>query len=281
MDIGVLDWDAPPETVFHYTDQAGLFGVLRSGELWATRIHCLNDHQEFRHGLDILSRAVLIRNGSPVDHATKDQVSSTFDSVKSLNICVSSWSEHRDQLSQWRAYGKSRQAYALGLRSEDLKRRSRSAGWNFGRCLYKDEEKQRFSEKVAESFWSHFDKHQRENPSLDQSDRVTLLLQAFVIPYASFFKHAGFWEEAEWRLVSPPIKRTDTAFVVRPGPHFPITYYKFSMSKETGERLEAEIVVGPGPSQELASHGAAIASVGSIFDVQTRMYSQTPWRTDA
>jgi hypothetical protein len=76
------------------------------------------------------------------------------------------------------------------------------------------------------------------------------------------------------------IRRTDPLFTVRPGTSFPITYYRFDISGGALGKLEAEIVVGPGASQELASHGAAVASIDSKFDVKTRRYSGTPWRTD-
>jgi hypothetical protein len=280
MSIDALICPSPPEQVFHYTDQGGLFGILRSGEVWASRIHCLNDHQEFLHGLDALREAIVVRGGARVPTEAEDQVTSAFDSIRKVNVCVSCWSEHRDQLSQWRAYAKSRQGYALGLKAVDLKLRAQLAGWKFGKCLYKDEDKRTLSTLVAQQFWVHVGEHEKANPTLNVADRIALILHGFVFPYVAFFKHEGFSEESEWRLVSPMIRRTDPLFTVRPGTSFPITYYRFDISGGALGKLEAEIVVGPGASQELASHGAAVASIDSKFDVKTRRYSGTPWRTD-
>ncbi len=280
MSVDVQAGPPPPEHVFHYTDQAGLFGILRSGELWASRIHCLNDHQEFRHGLDTFRHALLFRDGTRVAAEVEGHVTSALESVQKVNVCVSSWSEHRDQLSQWRAYGKSRQGYALGLRSDDLKQRAQLAGWKFGRCIYEGRAKNDIAQRVAKQFWLHFAEHERTNPQSKSHNRVALMLHAFVFPYVAFFKHEGFSEESEWRLVSPMIKRTDPQFTVRPGPNFPITYYRFPISGGSLEKLQAELVIGPGVSQELASHGAAVAAINSKFDVGTRRYSLTPWRTD-
>jgi len=49
-----------PSGLFHYTDAAGLQGIVKSGRLWATHIYYLNDTQEFntrRESLTICSNA--------------------------------------------------------------------------------------------------------------------------------------------------------------------------------------------------------------------------------
>ena len=43
--------DAVPD-LFHYTNSAGLPGILRSRSLWATHFQSLNDPTEMRYGID-------------------------------------------------------------------------------------------------------------------------------------------------------------------------------------------------------------------------------------
>ena len=266
----------PPENLYHYTDQQGMFGILETGELWATRIHCLNDHQEFRHGLEILKSAIL---ALPYKISLQTAIDTAFDSVSKINICVSSWTEHRDQLSQWRAYGGQRQGYALGLQSSDLLSLSQASSWTFKRCIYDEHEKLRFSDTIAAQFRDKLASVSHIVGDDPKPNGLNELLRDFVFPFVPFFKHSGFREEAEWRLVSPPIGRSDPLFHARPGPLFPLTFYKLRISGGTGKRLSAKIVIGPGASQELASHGIAVAAARSQFDVHSRVYSQTPWRT--
>jgi hypothetical protein len=38
---------SPPETLYHYTTQDGVLGIVRSGELWATNVQYMNDRREF------------------------------------------------------------------------------------------------------------------------------------------------------------------------------------------------------------------------------------------
>src|SRR5579863_6528378 len=46
-----LDGNRPPPTIYHYTDDKGLRGILEFGTLWFTDIFNLNDPSELRHGL--------------------------------------------------------------------------------------------------------------------------------------------------------------------------------------------------------------------------------------
>jgi hypothetical protein len=41
------------ETVWHYTNAAGLLGILRSNVLWATDAFFLNDAAEVTYGIDL------------------------------------------------------------------------------------------------------------------------------------------------------------------------------------------------------------------------------------
>src|SRR5215813_9273187 len=43
----------PPPRLYHYTSDAGLEGIIKSGKLWFTDIFALNDPSELRHGLSI------------------------------------------------------------------------------------------------------------------------------------------------------------------------------------------------------------------------------------
>ena len=43
-----------PELLYHYTDQKGLLGIVKSREIWATHHQCLNDTQEFLHAKGLI-----------------------------------------------------------------------------------------------------------------------------------------------------------------------------------------------------------------------------------
>jgi len=47
-----LDKQPPPSIIYHYTNDAGLRGIIETGKLWFTDIFNLNDPTELRHGLN-------------------------------------------------------------------------------------------------------------------------------------------------------------------------------------------------------------------------------------
>jgi hypothetical protein len=54
----------PPPIIYHYTNDAGLRGILESGKLWLTDIFDLNDPSELSHGF---SHAVSILSNKAAD----------------------------------------------------------------------------------------------------------------------------------------------------------------------------------------------------------------------
>jgi len=51
--INTIEDKKPPPTLYHYTNDAGLAGIIESGQLWFSDIFALNDPSELRHGLSI------------------------------------------------------------------------------------------------------------------------------------------------------------------------------------------------------------------------------------
>jgi hypothetical protein len=49
------------EPLYHYTDAAGLCGIVKSQKIWFTSYLHLNDPSELLHGLDIIHRLLKAR----------------------------------------------------------------------------------------------------------------------------------------------------------------------------------------------------------------------------
>ena len=85
-----LEQDAPPEILYHYTDQAGLLGILATGELWATKVQYMNDATEFGFSLG-LAREILSQR---LDNDLHDKNREIFrwildhlDTITLVNMC--------------------------------------------------------------------------------------------------------------------------------------------------------------------------------------------------
>lgn len=103
---------------FHYTDAAGLLGIIQEGRLWATDIRFLNDPSEGmflpERLLDVMSK----HEGGNDD--IKEKIISGIRKALSeprsdhATFCAS-LSADGDLLSQWKGYGGFGQGYAIGL----------------------------------------------------------------------------------------------------------------------------------------------------------------------
>ena len=110
----------PPNQLWHYTNTAGLLGILRSGKLWATNTNFLNDTSELLHAKFLAKRSILATLTG-----TSDEVENTFLQILYEQIegnigrpvFVVSLSSEKDELSQWRAYGSATGSFCLGFKS--------------------------------------------------------------------------------------------------------------------------------------------------------------------
>jgi hypothetical protein len=50
-----IEAEPTPDTIYHYTDDKGLMGILQHGTLWLTDIFSLNDPSELKHGISVAS----------------------------------------------------------------------------------------------------------------------------------------------------------------------------------------------------------------------------------
>lgn len=99
-----------PPHLYHYTTTDGLRGILTSQSLYATDPLYLNDSTELSHGLDLLSE-VYEQGRSAHEEWVADVLDECFPPhpwrFKRDPAYIACLSEAGDQLSQWRAYGRS------------------------------------------------------------------------------------------------------------------------------------------------------------------------------
>lgn len=115
-----LDEPAVPERLYHYTNAAGLKGILESGKLWLSDMTSLNDPSEMVYGfkcaLPILREqvATIHRAGKKfTDNITAFAESGLVQKVAHFFVC--SFTSQPDNLEQWRAYADAAKGYALGF----------------------------------------------------------------------------------------------------------------------------------------------------------------------
>ena len=108
----------PPACLYHYTDQPGLLGITHSWHIWATKIQYLNDMSEFSLALSMAKQ--YLEEAAAMKRYARHKwyvgmLLRSVESIERINIFVASFSENRDSLSQWRAYGGENSGFAIGL----------------------------------------------------------------------------------------------------------------------------------------------------------------------
>jgi hypothetical protein len=249
--------DSPPPTLFHYATPAATISILQNRELWASGGKYLNDASEFQLAHRLFDKLL----DQKIEESTDDgegkflkEVRRAGRMMKSSSYLVS-LSEDGDLLSQWRAYAPEG-GYALGFSSERLRELTRPYGYWLVRCVYSSEQQRARIDTIINRLLDWYRHHiamaDRPVTDLISAGRVFAMMWMAWLPPT--LKHSSYAEEREWRLVHfgmgaegprrKPRFRATKAIIV--------PYDAVPISDGAGACI-SEVVVGPGPYQQLAS----------------------------
>jgi hypothetical protein len=124
--LGCLDFPSD-KIIWHYTNGAGLLGIIETGSLRASHVACLNDSTEIRYASNLFRSAVGRLRDKPghdavateflarvAELANEEQEAPSHNPSRFFVVCFSA---QEDDLSQWRAYGDvgGENGYAIGF----------------------------------------------------------------------------------------------------------------------------------------------------------------------
>jgi hypothetical protein len=248
--IGRFDGQPPPNTIYHYTDDRGLRGIIESGKLWFTDIFDLNDPSELRHGFSFAVKALDDREKSKPTGAA---VALAQDFARFLHdggiehaahFFVCCFSSDGDELVQWRAYADDGRGYALGFSGQKLENEftqptgTPTEEHSTFPITYDDAMLDTIQGEMADSLFrlvgsaSAFDQEWSIYHSVNAM-RATI-----------FFKHPAYRNEKEFRFQQ--LYRVDRAPEVefRQRPYSLVRFRQFDWRPVAPDALK-EIVVGP------------------------------------
>ena len=221
-----------PDLVYHYTNVEGLKGILESGQIWATQTGYLNDSKELSYGRDLaLDVRREITPVGAVEEAWLKRITPAISAgIPGAEAYVACFCEQGDLLSQWRGYGRGN-GYSIGLRLRRSYGQLPSKMCGLEQIVYDPGTQKRVIREILDrylgsitSFATHFTKHAistycgsiPSNSPDDEADSSKLSSTDFLeqIVYIhqthalleldgvfGYFKHLGFQEEKEWRLI--------------------------------------------------------------------------------
>jgi hypothetical protein len=256
----------------HYTDLAGLVGILESGQLWASNVAYLNDREELLHGIKCAKRALdqILKDRKLVEwrDAIRDAVND-IEEGRLPNTYAVCFCEKSDLLSQWRGYGGGEQGVCLVFdrpRLEALRKGRRSFlapvqyGLVSGKTHLRAGLRKRLLSIAAEGLTAMDEGEKRE---------TVFEILSELIPR---FKHKGFQAELEWRLVVQHATLRDACF--RPKRNVVVPYIELG----DGSPLPVKYVrVGPGHDTKLTERSVRQFLEAREYDVMVTV-SRVPFR---
>jgi hypothetical protein len=199
----------PSGPLYHYTTGNGLIEIIKSGELWATHVACLNDSSELLYPIELLRVKVRKKLQSPASPELGFVLKQMEEGLSTPTIhtegrFIVCFSEDGDDLSQWRAYGGGEGGYAIEFDSECLRRLPNQQPTILGKVEYREDQHSVFLDDVLDNCIAYCLDGVRKKRAPSIEEWVTEFLQywaSLVIMFAPFIKHPRFAGEREWRLV--------------------------------------------------------------------------------
>ena len=270
--------------VFHYTDNSGIMGIINSKTIWATEARYLNDTKEIELAKDYVKlHASNLRNNIWSNQFSSDEKELLEElehhaTVTRPGVCVASFSEERDQLSQWRAYS-GEGGCCLGLSSSLLKDCAERQGFIFGRCTYSHEQ---CCAVANEILWRLLKRYRNSDKSEDAKKELKVKIGIDLAHYGPLLKHRSFSEEKEWRIITPQIgigdKRLD--FRSSDGKILPFVAVDIEAClRKRGQKDGCLVILGPGNRGALGSFAIDALIYREIGNGVALGVSDTPFRT--
>jgi len=243
----------PQTPLYHYTTQAGLLGIIKDRTIWATHTQYLNDRREFLHAVDLVGREIgrlLTAGQTAAGMIALDKMRSILSkSPESINVCVCSFSETSDSLSQWRAYGRS-SGFAIGFTQNVLQAAVEKQQFDLAPCIYDPAKQLEIVRGLVEEV---LDEYVSKDPGIEgwkpDDEGAEMFWETggnllnYLYRYAPMLKDQAFSEEREWRIISPPVFAQILDY--REGRSLIIPYYRLPLWEEGNKTEIHEIIVGP------------------------------------
>ncbi|HMD71082.1 MAG TPA: DUF2971 domain-containing protein [Bryobacteraceae bacterium] len=250
VDIFRVPSEAQEMTLYHYTTQTGLLGIITSREVWATHHQCLNDPKEFVHAKELFREELASRGPSPITEAMQRTLQG--EGLESVDMYVASFSEDSDSLSQWRAYGGPTSSFSLGF-----DRVAPPSRFKMRRCIYQEDRQREWARNVVDGILR---KLQELDPKILEGTKsveqyIPLDCRLPLHESALVLKHPKFAEEKEWRIFSEvmmddPPNQEKNPLDFREGKSALVPYRRVPLKNNEGGFPLTEIVVGPSPDPE-------------------------------
>lgn len=205
------------DILYHYCSVDALLNILSKKSLWLSDSSKTNDKQEI---FWLLSNIVMIIDNT-IEALIKEFIPELSDCSALLSLLLKEatsgyekaenikakkfltcFSEDRDLLSQWRAYGDDGNGVAIGVTSEYLFEYENRGMYDFTKVIYDPEVTTQFVQDIVKEQIKYILMNYSKDPqNKDQFKLDISLLLNSIYEEGYIFKNPAFHEEKEWRLI--------------------------------------------------------------------------------
>ena len=272
-----------PPTVYHYTDAAGLVGMLKTGRVWAADYRFLNDKSEVEHTRKGVRERITRKLGETEDDLMRrlyGDIIDFQDMPGASDAFVFSLSAERDDLSQWRGYAREGQGFTIGFSGRVLCRQAEGdeSDYAFFKIEYDHGVQDQAMERALADIEEKVQAMVKQKPSTEKKIcmRAAAAYDWLTEARAVAHKHNSFKSEREWRVVVHLHPGGPLEVQVRSSGLRLIRYLEFELD-DTGRLPITEIGIGPGftGSEEVVAVKTLCNSLGYKPEIY---YADTPYR---
>jgi hypothetical protein len=265
-----------PARLFHYTDLDGVRGIFTSRTLWLSKFTSTNDISEIFLAVEHF-RAFVEQKADDFtreEGAFLKQAADDLGGFRRTNICIASFCEQNDLLSQWRSYGNDGRGIALGFNGAKLLALAESHALSLYRCVYDPAAHERIASDLVNTLLRAY----RAEPPESDADRRRMIddFSAAFLRVAPVIKDHRFAEEREWRLVSNPVTFDDPAMIaVMKGNRASV---KLTLALHSVPAIVEHVTIGPTLDPDNVSDAIEVLSRRNGFAVEKISISEVPYR---
>ena len=261
----ILEKEKPPPLIYHYTNGDGLRGILESGCLRFTSIFNLNDPSELHHGVSHACRIIDDASAAVNAPAELKLFARGFTEALRGNIettaryLVCCFSRQGDELGQWRAYADDGRGFVLGFDATILEQAfSKAAPGNHSTfpVTYDDAKLRQLQDGIVTATLPYISAPSKRGWGTDVVARyegeIRGTLAAHILHSATFFKHAAYKNEDEYRFLQLHNPRRPVEGIkLRSRPYELIRYREFDWRAPAAAALK-QIAIGPAADARMA-----------------------------
>lgn len=232
-DVKAMFYENIPDILYHYCSVSTFFSIVNSKSLWLCNGLNMNDKYDSRY-FEIVASEWLQKTGNQ----TNDVDEKLFCEMcyATLLECpierpvpfISSFSDNGDLLGQWIAYANKGTGVCIGFETAKLLEYSVDNPTSFLypfneiknddilliNVEYNKEEIENTIERLFSMFYEIYLQNKEKANSLHE---IAILFSGSVFRDSALYKHGGFQEEHEWRLISHCASYFSGSKQIKPG----------------------------------------------------------------